>query len=80
MFKKVVKKDEASILSKRTTGEKILFSIMFAVFALYAVALVFPLILLIINSFKDPLYKILAELNGTSPFALPDVWYLKTLT
>ena len=79
MFKKgsKISKDEASILSKRTTGEKILFVIMFGVFSLYAIALVFPLILLIINSLKDPLYKILADLNGISPFALPDVWHFE---
>ena len=79
MFKKFVRKtnDDASILSKRTAGEKVLFGFMFVVFSLYAIALIYPLILLIINSLKDPLYKILAALNGTSPFALPDVWHFE---
>lgn len=76
IFRKKVN-DEASILSKRTFGEKILFGIVFVVFALYAIALLFPLVMLIINSFKDPLYKIIAEVNGTSPFGLPDVWHFE---
>lgn len=79
MFKNLKRrsKDEASILSKRTLGEKILFGFMFIVFFLYAISLIYPVILLIINSLKDPLYKILASINGTSPFALPDVWHFE---
>ena len=69
--------DDASILSKRTLGEKILFGIVFVIFVIYASALLFPLFLLVINSFKDPLYKIMAEINGESTFGLPDVWHFE---
>ena len=44
-FKKVKVKDEASILTKRTKGEKILYGIVLGVFTIYCIILLYPLLL-----------------------------------
>ena len=77
---KRISKDEASILSKRTKGEKILFAIVTAIFSVYSISLLYPLLYLFINSFQHPLY----ELLNPNPFAFPDDWhfenYIKVFT
>ena len=39
-FKNIRVKDEASILTKRTKGEKVIYGIAFVVFAIYSIGLV----------------------------------------
>lgn len=55
MIKKKMKKDAASILTKRSKGEKVLYGIVFVIFSLYAVSLLYPLIYLLMNSLRDML-------------------------
>lgn len=45
--------DECAILYKRSFGEKVLFSVVFFLFLLYAFSLLYPLFWLVINSFQD---------------------------
>lgn len=52
-FKKFGKNADASILTQRSKGEKILFGFVFVIFFLYALTLLFPFIFLLFNSFKD---------------------------
>lgn len=70
---KTKNKDEASILTKRTKGEKVLFSVVFVIFCLYCLCMLYPLLYLFISSFKG-----LLEYNdiilGGNPFALPQKW------
>ena len=55
MIKKRMKKDVASILTKRSKGEKVLYGIIFVIFSLYAVSLLYPLVYLLMNSLRDML-------------------------
>ena len=70
---KMKNKDEASILTKRTGGEKVLFSVVFVIFCLYCLCMLYPLLYLFISSFKG-----LLEYNdiilGGNPFAFPQKW------
>lgn len=59
------KKDVASILTKRSKGEKVLYGIVFVIFAVYAVSLLYPLLYLIMNSLRDMLSY------NRDPMALP---------
>ncbi len=72
---KAKKSEESSVLFKRSKVEKVIFAIVFVVFAAYAVSLVFPFLWLIVNSFQD---KIAYQVNAATgrPFALPEkiVW------
>ncbi len=71
-------KDEASILTKRTKGEKVVYGVAFVVFAIYSLALLYPLVYLLINSFQDPtVYLNNRVQGGHSPFELPSVWKLQ---
>ncbi len=75
---KHIDKDDAGVLTKRTKGEKVLFIIVFVIFALYSLILVYPLLFLLINSFQDPLTYIVARIQpGYNPFALPEVWHFE---
>ena len=68
--------DTASVLTRRTKGEKVLFGIVFVVFLLYSVLLLYPLVFLLINSFQDALIYVLVRTKpGFNPFALPEVWH-----
>lgn len=74
-FKKVKVKDEASILTKRTKGEKILYGIVFGVFTIYSIILLYPLLYLLINSFQDPYTYLMNRVDGGhSAFELPSEW------
>lgn len=66
---------ESNILSKRTLSEKIVFGFVFAIFLLYAISLIFPLIYLFINSFQGMnAYYTNLGIDGNA-FALPKVWH-----
>lgn len=64
---KVIK--EQSVLTQRTKGEKIFFTIVFIVFMIQCISLFFPLIWVVLNSFKS-----FAEYRGGNTFSLPKVW------
>ncbi len=49
------KDDSASILTSRTTGEKILFGIIFVVFSLYTLIMMYPLAFLVLKSLQHML-------------------------
>ncbi len=46
------KKEERTILTRRSKGEKIVFFIVFVIFAIYAISLMLPFVLLLFNSLK----------------------------
>ncbi len=76
-----LKKDSennASVLIKRTKGEKVLFGFVFLIFVAYSLVLVYPLLFLFINSFQDSLMYIMARTQpGYNPFALPETWHFE---
>lgn len=55
MRQKRGKKEVASILTKRSKGEKVLYGIIFVIFALYALSLLYPLVYLLMNSLRGML-------------------------
>lgn len=62
---------EASILTQRTNVEKIIYAIVFVIFAIYAATLLFPFLWLIINSLADPvMYNVNITIYGA--FHFPD--------
>ena len=63
------KNREWSILYARSSGEKILFAIVFIVFILYSFTLIFPVLWMIMSSFKGAL-----EYSGGNAFDFPKVW------
>ena len=63
------KNKEWSILYARSNGEKILFSIVFIIFVLYSFTLIFPVLWIIISSFKGRM-----EYFSENAFALPKEW------
>ena len=72
---RIKRKDDGAILFKRSRGEKIVFALVFLIFAVYALSLIFPFLWLIVNSFADKIdYQVNAAIG--KPFALPDsiVW------
>ncbi len=75
MKKHYKEKDEASILTKRSKSEKVIFGVAFALFLIYSVALMYPIFYLLVNSFQDGYTyiddKLVADRN---PFKLPDVF------
>jgi raffinose/stachyose/melibiose transport system permease protein/N-acetylglucosamine transport system permease protein len=71
-------KDEASILTKRTKGEKILYGIVFAMFSLYALTLIAPLLFMIVNSLQGQLEYMRNPM--TLPATLHFENYLKAFT
>ena len=54
------REDESAILKKRSPREKVLFGFIFALFAIYALSLIFPFLYMFLNSLKDP-YEYLLE-------------------
>lgn len=77
MFGKNKKKinDTASVLLQRTKGEKVLFGFAFAVFLIYSIALLYPLLFLFINSFQDAItYIDLRSVPQTSFLQFPETW------
>lgn len=75
MKKRFTVKDEASILTKRSTGEKIIFGIALTIFAVYSICILYPLFYLFVNSFQDAYTYISDRLVADrNPFAFPEVW------
>ena len=70
-----IPKEEASILYKRSKGEKVIYVIAFTIFAVYALSLIFPFLWLLVNSFQN---KIIYQINMSdgNAFALPKRWEL----
>ena len=66
-------KDSGSVLYKRTKGEKVIYAIIFALFALYTVIMVFPFVWLFISSFKSS-YNYLEDVEHFKVMALPTKW------
>ena len=64
------REDESAILKKRSPREKVLFGFIFALFAIYALSLIFPFLYMFLNSLKDP-YEYLLE---QSHLSMPKDW------
>lgn len=71
MMKRRVKDEGSALLFRRKGIEKILFILVFVIFAVYAISLVFPFIWLIVNSLQDKLTYQLNAITGEA-FALPE--------
>ena len=67
-IKRMMKKG-GGILDKKSTGEKILFAIVFCIFLFHSFTLIFPVLWMIMSSFKGAL-----EYMGGDVFDLPKVW------
>ena len=67
-IKKTMKKG-GGILDKKSTGEKILFSVVFSVFVFHSFTLIFPVLWMMMSSFKGAL-----EYMGGDVFQFPEVW------
>lgn len=65
-------KKSGGILDKKSKGEKILFAIVFCIFAIHSFTLIFPVLWMIMSSFKGAL-----EYMGGDVFELPEVWKFK---
>ena len=66
---KKLRKSGGSILDKKTTGEKILYVVVFAIFTLQSLSLILPVGWMIMSSLKG-----LREYETANPFALPVAW------
>lgn len=62
--------DGVAVLTKRSRAEKVLYAFIFAVFAVYALTIIYSLFYLFVNSFQDRLTYI-DNLSAGKPFALP---------
>ncbi len=73
--RKILRKSrkDKGILNKRTTAEKVVYSIVFVIFVLYAASLIVPFIWVIIQSFQNGVIYNLNMAQG-KPFALPKEW------
>ena len=60
---------EWNILYARSSGEKVLFTVVFIIFVLYSFTLIFPVLWMIMSSFKGSL-----EYSGGNAFDLPQKW------
>ena len=60
---------ERSILNQRSSGEKILFAIVFVVLLIEAISLIAPIVWMFVSSLKKPL-----EYAAGDAFALPEDW------
>lgn len=63
------KNKEWNILLARSSGEKVLFAFVFVIFLLYSFTLIFPVLWMIMSSFKGAL-----EYSGGNAFDLPQKW------
>ena len=74
--KKIKIGTEDSILTKRTNAGKVLFAVVFVIFALYAISLLFPFYFLAINSLKGSL-EYINGLNAGRMMSMPKNWLFK---
>lgn len=70
---KVKVNEKDSILTKRTPLTKVLFAIVFIIFAIYSITLIFPFIFLLINAFKGSL-EYIDHLNAGTLLKFPKIW------
>ena len=77
-IREIMRKEKNGI-NKRTTTEKIVFGVMFVIFAIHSLTLIAPVIWMLMSSFKKPL-----EYEAGNAFALPNQWmwrnYIKAFT
>lgn len=64
-------KDTAAVLKSRTKETKILFICVFVIFTIYAISLIFPFVVLLINSLKGGL-EYITDLNDKNILRFPD--------
>ena len=67
-------KNEVSLLYKRTKGEKVLYAIIFLLFAAYALSMIVPFAWLLVNSLQNHIIYDINKANG-SIFTLPKKLY-----
>ncbi len=72
MLKKKEKDIVSPILTKRTKGEKVVFTIVFILFCLYAISLILPFVFVFLSSLKDGFSEYFDENNTV--FTLPKKW------
>ncbi len=70
-FKRFKKKDEASVLTQRSAGEKVLFGVVFLIFFVYGISMLMPFVFLGLNSLKD-LLEYAVDLQAGDVMAFPD--------
>ncbi len=63
------------LLSKRTGGERAVFTVVFVLFLLYSVSLILPFLWMIMNSFKAHTEFVMDQAAGKT-LGFPDVWRL----
>jgi len=73
----MAKKHAGSILDKRTGGEKVIFTIVFVIFFIYALSILYPLFYLFVNSFQSRLGYIQNLTQEGNSFALPEKWHFE---
>ena len=72
-----VKKGKISILDNKTKGEKIVYSIFFVFFIVYALALLYPIYYLLVNSLQDGFLYADLKSGDLNPFALPETLHFE---
>jgi raffinose/stachyose/melibiose transport system permease protein len=70
------REDSAFIFMKKNKGEKAVHIVVFAIFAIYALSLLFPLVWLFVQSLFEKSELVLTQLRE-GPFALPKKLYFK---
>lgn len=66
---KTVLRPGKSSEDRMDAGQKVLFSVIFVLFVLYAITLLYPVMWMFLSSLKGSL-----EYSGEDPFALPRKW------
>lgn len=74
---KTRKYGKKSILDQKTKGEKIIYTVVFIFFAIYALSILYPLFFLVVNSFQGMRQYILNLSGNGNAFALPEVWHFE---
>ncbi len=69
--RKKMKDDGSFALKQRSVSTKLVFGVVFAIFFLYAITLIYPFVILFINSLKDGL-EYLGDLSDQNVLGFPD--------
>ena len=72
-----IKKSSGNALSRKTKGEKIVYTIFLVLFIIYALMLIYPIYYLIINSFQDGFIYNDLKTGDLNPFAFPEIWHFE---
>lgn len=72
---KEISTNDAGVLTQRSKSEKVLFGVVFVIFAIYSTSLIYPIVWMLINSFQDPLDYFNKLAVGGNPFELPKTWH-----